>query len=209
MMSKYEWRKQLKELYLPKKQPTKIEVPEMKFFTIEGSGNPNSERFKDNIEILYALSYAIKMMPKKGITPEGYFEYAVFPLEGHWDLDEEGRKLDYLNKDHFVYKLMIRQPDFVTEHLFQYAVNRVKQKKTNLNFDNVQFELITEGLCVQSMHVGSYEDEPKTFELMEQFCSQNNLKRAEKTHREIYISDARKTPIEKLKTVLRFKVTEI
>lgn len=165
MMSKYEWRKQLKELYLPKKQPTKIEVPEMKFFTIEGSGNPNSERFKDNIEILYALSYAIRMMPKKGITPEGYFEYAVFPLEGHWDLDEEGRKLDYLNKDHFVYKLMIRQPDFVTEHLFQYAVNRVKQKKTNLNFDNVQFELITEGLCVQSMHVGSYEDEPKTFEV--------------------------------------------
>lgn len=147
-------------------------------------------------------------MPKKGITPEGYFEYTVFPLEGHWDLDEEGRGLNYLDKDHFVYKLMIRQPDFVTEYLFQYALKSVKQKKTSINLDNVQFESISEGLCVQSMHVGSYEDEPKKFELMEQFCSQNNLKRAEKTHKEIYISDFRKTPPEKLKTVLRFKVTE-
>lgn len=208
-MSKFEWRKQWKELYLPKKQPVKIEVPEMKFFTIEGSGNPNGKGFKDNLEILYALSYAIRMMPKKGITPEGYFEYTVFPLEGHWDLDEEGRKLDYLNKDHLVYKLMIRQPDFVTEQLFQYAVNTVKQKKTNIQLDNVQFEFITEGLCVQTMHVGSYDDEPKTFELMEKFCLQNNLKRAEKTHKEIYISDMRKTSPEKLKTVLRYKVIEI
>ncbi|EOR23988.1 hypothetical protein A499_10039 [Niallia nealsonii AAU1] len=208
-MSKFEWRKQWKDLYLPKKQPVKIEVPEMKFFTIEGSGNPNGKEFKDNLEILYALSYAIRMMPKKGITPEGYFEYTVFPLEGHWDLDEEGRKLDYLNKDHLVYKLMIRQPDFVTEQLFQYAVNTVKQKKTNIQLDNVQFEFITEGICVQAMHVGSYDDEPKTFELMEQFCLQNNLKRAEKTHKEIYISDIRKTSPEKLKTVLRYKVIEI
>ena len=149
------------------------------------------------------------MMPKKVKTPEGYFEYTVFPLEGHWDLDEEGRKLDYLNKDHLVYKLMIRQPDFVTEQLFQYAVNTVKQKKTNIQLDNVQFEFITEGICVQAMHVGSYDDEPKTFELMEQFCLQNNLKRAEKTHKEIYISDIRKTSPEKLKTVLRYKVIEI
>ncbi|WP_087973496.1 GyrI-like domain-containing protein [Oceanobacillus rekensis] len=208
-MSKYEWRKKAKELYLPKEQPTKIEVPKMKFFTLEGNGNPNSEPFKDNIEILYGLSYAIRMMPKKGITPDGYFEYTVFPLEGHWDLDEEGRKLDYLNKDHLVYKLMIRQPDFVTEELFQYAINSVKQKKKNVDLDIVQFENITEGLCVQSMHIGSYDEEPKTFQLMEEFCSQNNLKRAEKTHREIYISDARKTPQEKLKTVLRFKVVEV
>ena len=107
-MSKFEWRKELKDLYLPKKQPAKIEVPEMKFFTIDGSGNPNSNPFKEHVEVLYGLSYAIRMMSKKGITPEGYFEYTVFPLEGHWDLDEEGRKLDVLNKDHLVYKLMIR-----------------------------------------------------------------------------------------------------
>ncbi|MER2174454.1 MAG: GyrI-like domain-containing protein [Carnobacterium sp.] len=208
-MSKFEWRKQLKDLYLPKKQPSTIEVPEMKFFTLEGKGNPNSEPFKEHIEILYGLSYAIKMMPKKGLTPEGYFDYTVFPLEGHWDLDEKGRKLDYLNKDHLVYKLMIRQPDFVTEELFQYALESVKQKKATTLLDAVQFETITEGLCVQTMHIGSYDNESETFNRMEQYCSQNNLKRAEKTHKEIYISDARRTATEKLKTVLRFKVTDI
>jgi hypothetical protein len=208
-MSKYEWRKHAKELYLPTKQPTKLVVPEMKFFTIAGSGNPNSEHFKEHIEILYGLSYAIRMMPKKGITPEGYFEYTVFPLEGHWDLDEEGRKLDYLNKDHLVYKIMIRQPDFVTEELFQYAMDSVKQKNANPDVNNVQFENITEGLCVQAMHLGSYDRESETFRLMEEYCSQNHLKRAEKTHKEIYISDPRKTTPEKLKTVLRFKATEI
>jgi hypothetical protein len=208
-MSKYEWRKHAKELYLPTKQPTKLVVPEMKFFTIAGSGNPNSEHFKEHIEILYGLSYAIRMMPKKGITAEGYFEYTVFPLEGHWDLDVEGRKLDYLNKDHLVYKIMIRQPDFVTEELFQYAMDSVKQKNANPDVNNVQFESITEGLCVQAMHLGSYDDESETFRLMEEYCSQNHLKRAEKTHKEIYISDPRKTTPEKLKTVLRFKATEI
>ena len=90
----------------------------MKYFTIEGKGNPNKEGFQTDVEALYSLSYAIRMMPKKGITPEGYVEYTVYPLEGIWDLDEEGRKLDYLDKDHLVYKLMIRQPDFVTEKLF-------------------------------------------------------------------------------------------
>lgn len=208
-MSKYEWRKHAKGLYLPKKQPTKLVIPEMKYFTIAGSGNPNSGPFKEQIEILYGLSYAIRMMPKKGITPEGYFEYTVFPLEGHWDLDEEGRKLNYLNKDHLVYKLMIRQPDFVTEELFQYAMDSVKQKNANPDVNNVQFENITEGLCVQAMHLGSYDGESETFRLMEEYCSQNHLKRAEKTHKEIYISDPRKTTPEKLKTVLRFKVTEI
>lgn len=207
-MSKYEWRKHAKELYLPKQKPNLIAVPEMKFFTIKGKGNPNSESFKQDIETLYGLSYAIRMMPKKGLTPEGYFEYTVFPLEGHWDLDEEGRKLDYLNKDHLVYKLMIRQPDFVTDELFDYAVNTVKNKKAPHNIDDVKFESITEGLCVQAMHIGSFDDEPKTFEVMEQFCMDNNLDRAEKTHKEIYISDFRRTATEKLKTVLRFKVTK-
>lgn len=207
-MSKFEWRKQLKELYLPRNQPTIIDVPAMKYFTIDGSGNPNSKRFKENIETLYALSYAIRMMPKKGLTPDGYYEYTVFPLEGIWDLDEDGRKLNYLSKDHFVYKLMIRQPDFVTEELFHNAMNSVKQKKPNLHLSNVKFELIEESLCVQVMHYGSYDNEPETFALMEQFCSQNNLKRVNKTHKEIYISDPRKTAPEKLKTVLRFNVTE-
>ena len=209
-MKKFEWRKELKELYLPKKDPVKIEVPQMKFFTVEGRGNPNtSKEFKDSIEILYSLSYAIRMMPKKGITPEGYFEYTVFPLEGHWDLDEEGRRLDYLDKDHFVYKLMIRQPDFVTQELFQYALKSVEEKNSKLNIDTVKFEETSEGLCVQAMHFGSFDTEPETFKLMEQYCSENNLKRIEMTHKEIYITDARRTPPERSKTVLRFKVAAL
>ena len=207
-MSKLEWRKSLKEIYLPKSKPSKIKIPTFKYITIEGKGNPNNELFKENVEALYSLAYANKMLPKKGIVPEGYFDYTVFPLEGVWDLDEEGRKLDYLNKEHLLYKLMIRQPEFVTEDLTYIILDQIKQKKKNPLLSNVKFELITEGLCVQTMHIGSYDDEPRTFKLMEEFCMENNLQRVEKTHKEIYISDARKTQPDKLKTVLRFQVEE-
>ncbi|MFF2878545.1 GyrI-like domain-containing protein [Gottfriedia sp. NPDC057991] len=207
-MSKLEWRKSLKEIYLPKSKPSKIKIPNFKYITIEGKGNPNNEVFKENVEALYSLAYAIKMLPKKGIVPEGYIDYTVFPLEGVWDLDEEGRKLDYLNKEHLLYKLMIRQPDFVTEDLTYIILDQLKQKKKNPLLANVKFESITEGLCVQTMHIGSYDDEPRTFKLMEEFCKENHLQRVQKTHKEIYISDARKTQPDKLKTVLRFQVEE-
>ncbi|MGG0174911.1 GyrI-like domain-containing protein [Gottfriedia acidiceleris] len=208
-MSKLEWRKSLKEIYLPKSNPSKIKIPTFKYITIEDKGNPNNELFKKNVEALYSLAYAVKMLPKKGIVPEGYFDYTVFPLEGVWDLDEEGRKLDYLNKEHLLYKLMIRQPDFVTEDLTYTILDQLKQKKKNPLLANVKLESITEGLCVQTMHIGSYDDEPRTFKLMEEFCKENNLQRVQKTHKEIYISDARKTQAEKLKTVLRFQVEEL
>ncbi|MGG2027205.1 GyrI-like domain-containing protein [Gottfriedia sp. S16(2024)] len=207
-MSKLEWRKSLKEIYLPKSKPSKINIPAFKYITIEGKGNPNNELFKENVEALYTLAYAIKMLPKKGIVQEGYFDYTVFPLEGVWDLDEEGRKLDYLNKEHLLYKLMIRQPDFVSEDLTYIILDQLKQKKKNPLLANVKLESITEGLCVQTMHIGSYDDEPRTFKLMEEFCTENNLQRVQKTHKEIYISDARKTQPDKLKTVLRFQVEE-
>ncbi|MEH7613601.1 GyrI-like domain-containing protein [Gottfriedia acidiceleris] len=196
-------------MYLPKSKPSKINIPTFKYITIEGKGNPNNEFFKENVEALYSLAYAIKMLPKKGIVPEGYFDYTVFPLEGVWDLDEEGRKLDYLNKKHLLYKLMIRQPDFVTEDLTYIILDQLKQKKKNPLLANVKLESITEGLCVQTMHTGSYDDEPRTFKLMEEFCMENNLQKVQKTHKEIYISDARKTQPEKLKTVLRFQVQEL
>lgn len=203
---KYEWKKQDKAIYIPGKKPVVIDVPELQYFTIQGHGDPNGPAFQQHVEALYALSYAIRMMPKQGITPEGYFEYTVFPLEGHWDLDEEGRKLDDLDKNHLVYTLMIRQPDFVTEELYQWALAQVRRKKKLLNIDAVRFEQLAEGLCVQMMHVGSYDDEPATFAMMEQYCAEHQLRRAEKTHKEIYISDARRTAPEKLKTVLRFQV---
>jgi hypothetical protein len=204
---KYEWRKKDKDIYLPKNKPKMIEVQKMKFFTLKGKGNPNNDAFQEIVKTLYTIAYAVRMMPKKGITPEGYYEYTVFPLEGIWDLDEIGRKLERLDKDRLVYKLMIRQPDFVSEELFEQVKNNIAKKVAADYLNAVRFEELEEGLCVQCLHVGSYESEPETFSKMDEFCEENNLKRIDKRHREIYLTDARKTPVEKFKTVLRYKVS--
>lgn len=206
---KHEWKKSEKELYLPKDKPVTIEIPKFKFFTIDGSGNPNSESFAKEIEILYAMAYAVRMMPKKGHTPEGYFEYTVYPLEGVWDLTEEGRNSDSLDKDQLVYKIMIRQPDFVTDDVFLRALEIASKKINKDSLARVKFEEIEDGLCVQMLHQGSYDDEPASFDAMKKFAQDNGLNRTEMTHREIYLSDARKTAPDKLKTVLRFKVSQI
>lgn len=188
------------------KKPQLVEIPEFKYFTLKGKGNPNTEAFKECIGVLYSLSYAIRMMPKNGITPDGYFEYTVYPLEGIWDLTEEGRLEETLNKDELVYKLMIRQPDFVTEEVVNIAMEIVKKKKPHLLLEKVEFELIKEGLCVQMLHVGPYDDEPRTFSVMKEFCAENNLEIKTLAHKEIYLSDFRKTEACKLKTVLRYLV---
>ncbi|MGL5712959.1 MAG: GyrI-like domain-containing protein [Paraclostridium sp.] len=203
---KYEWRKKEKEYYIPKEKPQLVEVPEFKYFTLKGQGNPNSDAFQACIEVLYSLSYAIRMMPKNGINPEGYFEYTVYPLEGIWDLTEKGRLEETLNKDEFVYKLMIRQPDFVTEEIVNKAMQIVKKKKYHPLLEKVEFEGIKDGLCVQMLHVGSYDDEPRTFSVMKDFCIENNLEIKTLAHREIYLSDFRKTEEAKLKTTLRYMV---
>jgi hypothetical protein len=207
-MVKYEWRKNDKEAYLPKNKPTLYNDSEKMYITVHGAGSPDSESFRLNIELLYALSYSIRMMPKSGFTPEGYYEYTVFPLEGIWDLDEVGRKLDYLDKNHFVYQLMIRQPEFLTEELFARAVESVKAKKKDFLVENAKFERLADGLCVQMMHHGSYENEPESFALMARYCEEQGLTRIDLRHKEIYITDARKTAPEKQKTVLRFKVSK-
>ena len=203
---KYEWKKHEKNLYMPKQKPELITVPEQKFFMIKGKGNPNSEEFSEKIGVLYSLSYAVRMMPKSGYTPENYFEYTVYPLEGIWDLTEEGKKLDTLNKDEFLYTIMIRQPDFVTEEVVKRAFESVIKKKPHPFLNDVIFDTMEDGLSVQILHVGPYDTEPQSFEEMDQFTKMNNLQRVSLTHREIYISDARKVEPEKLKTVLRYRV---
>jgi hypothetical protein len=203
---KYEWKKNDKKIYLPKEKPELIDVPAFKYFTIMGQGNPNGQEFNLAIEALYALSYTLKMLPKKGVLIDDYYEYTVFPLEGVWDLTEKGRLSKVLNKDELVYTIMIRQPDFVTDKLANEVINIVKEKKNNPMLDKVKFETITEGLCLQMLHVGSYDNENITFDIMEKYCDNNNLIRLSKVHKEIYISDPRKTKSTKLKTVLRFKV---
>lgn len=203
---KHEWRKHEKELYIPKEKPELVDVPPMNFITISGKGDPNQQDFADRIGALYPIAYAIRMMPRNGFTPEGYFEYTVYPLEGVWDLTEEGRKKETLVKDDLVYTIMIRQPDFVTREVFERAVEIAKKKKNNPLFDEVRFETIKDGLSVQMMHMGPFDEEHRTFEKMKEYISENNLKLKTLVHREIYISDIRKTEQEKLKTVLRYLV---
>jgi hypothetical protein len=203
---KYEWKKQEKDLYLPKEKPELVTVPAQKFFMLSGKGNPNSEDFAERVGVLYSLAYAIRMMPKQGYTPEGYFEYTVYPLEGLWDLTEEGRKLDTLNKDELLYTIMIRQPDFVTEEVVARAFEHVRKKKPHLLLNEVRFGILEDGLSVQILHIGPYDDEPRSFAKMKEFINNNNLEIITLRHREIYISDVRKTEPARLKTVLRYRV---
>lgn len=204
---KFEWRKQEKNLYLPKAQPELITIPKHKYFMISGKGNPNDEKFSERIGVLYSLAYAVRMMPKKGYTPDGYYEYTVYPLEGIWDLTEEGKKSDTLNKNELLYTIMIRQPDFVTPEVVNRAFENIRKKKNHPLLDNVTFETMEDGLSVQMMHIGSYDNEPQSFEQMKKYIKDNNLKITTLRHREIYLSDARKTEKSKLKTVLRYMVS--
>lgn len=203
---KYEWRKQEKDIYQPKESPTLINIPASKYFCINGKGNPNNEDFARRVGVLYEISYAVRMMPKKGFTPKGYFEYTVYPLEGLWDLTEKGRQEETLDKNELLYTIMIKQPEFVNEEVFNKSLEILRVKKFNDLFDELSFEIIEDGLSVQMLHIGSYDKESETFEKMKQFINDNNLKIKTLVHREIYLSDARKVEKEKLKTILRYRV---
>ena len=203
---KYEWRKEEKDIYLPKQKPTLVNVPKSKYFCIKGKGNPNNKDFSERIEVLYTLSYTVRMMPRNGYTPDGYFEYTVYPLEGLWDLTEEGRKSKTLLKDELLYTIMIKQPDFVTNELFMKAFEIASTKKPNKLLKEVYLDEIEDGLSVQMLHIGDYDSEPETFEKMKEFIKANNLEIKTLVHREIYLSDARRVDRDKLKTVLRYRV---
>ena len=205
---KYEWKKKEKSLYLPPAEPVAVAIPAMNFFMVDGKGNPNDEFFAEYIQALYSLSYGVRMSEKGGYAPEGYFDYTVYPLEGVWDLSEEGRESyrGKVDKDELVFTLMMRQPGFVTPPFAEEVRERTKRKKPHPLLDKVRFETLSEGRCVQMMHLGAYDGEPASFERMGEFCVSEGLTRKEKTHREIYISDPRRTEADKLKTVLRFRV---
>ncbi|NFG95607.1 hypothetical protein FDC49_03770 [Clostridium sporogenes] len=200
---KHEWRKHEKELYAPKEMPQLISVPKQKFFMIKGKGNPNDEDFSDRIGVLYSLSYAVRMMPKSGFVPDGYFEYTVYPLEGIWE------ECDISDKSTFSYTIMMRQPDFITEEVAEKAFEIANVNNPNPLLKEAYYGEIEEGLSVQVLHIGDYDDEPKSFEKIIKFMNENNLERRGKTHREIYLSDARKVERSKLKTILRYKVKNI
>jgi hypothetical protein len=208
LILKYEWKREEKELYLPKEKPILVKVPKAKYFCIKGKGNPNSEDFSNRIGVLYSLSYAVRMMPKNGFIPDGYFEYTVYPLEGLWDLTEEGKKSEIFNKEELLYTIMIKQPDFVNEEVVKKAFEIAIKKKPNHLLEEAYFDEIEDGLAVQILHIGSYDTEPESFNKMKDYINENNLIIKSLVHREIYLSDARKVEKDKLKTVLRYMVNK-
>ncbi len=171
---------------------------------IDGTGNPNEEQFSLTTGALYSFSYAVKMSYKSDNVPTDYYDYTVFPLEGVWDLIDKA--LPTTDKSNFKYKIMIRQPDFLTADLFKRFISETKKKKPNIYLDKIEYSTISEGLCCQMLHLGSYDTEPASFGMMQQFCKVNGYKRISHKHREIYLSDPRRTKPQKLKTVLRYKV---
>ena len=187
-----------------------IDVPKIVYVTVDGRGDPNtSNEYKEALELLYGISYTIKMSKMTDDKIVGYFEYVVPPLEGLWWLDEQKEDLMISDKSKFNWKSMIRLPEFVTIDVFEHAKEVLKTKKPNLNFDKVNYEEINEGKCVQIMHIGSYDDEAVSIKKIQDFIIENNLKidiNKQRKHHEIYLSDPRKTKVENLKTVIRYPV---
>lgn len=205
----FDYKKEYKEFYLPKTKPELVEVPEMNFIAVRGKGNPNEDKgaYKEAIGLLYGIAFTIKMSKKGNHKMDGYFDYVVPPLEGFW-WQEGVEGVDYSRKEDFCWISVIRLPDFVTEADFQWAVDEAQRKKKQ-DYSKVEFLTIREGLCVQCMHIGAYDDEPATIAAMEQFMKEQGYENdfsANRRHHEIYLSDARRVAPEKLKTVIRHPV---
>ena len=205
----FDFKKEYKELYKPKDKPSIINVEKANFIAVRGVGDPNAENseYKQSISLLYPIAYAIKMSKKGDYKIDGYFDFVVPPLEGFWW--QEGIKgVDYANKQNFHFISLIRIPDFVTKEVFEWAIEETTRKKKE-DFSKVEFFTYDEGLCVQCMHIGSYNDEPITVEAMHEYMIEQGYEldiTDERFHHEVYISDVRKTSPEKLKTVLRHPI---
>jgi hypothetical protein len=202
-----DFKKEQKELYQPKTTPSIIDVPEMLFIAVDGKGDPNtSPEYAAAIEALYGLSYSIKMNNKD------ILEYVVPPLEGFWNVDDDtfrGGGAAITDKGKFSWTMLIRQPEFVTDEIFEAAKTLFAKKKPNLDTSKARLIKITEGLCVQVMHIGSYDDEPTTIAVLDKYAEDNGYEidmAGNRRHHEIYISDPRKTAKEKLKAVLRHPI---
>jgi len=205
----FDFKKEYREFYMPKSKPGIVMVPNMNYIAVRGTGDPNQEdgEYKQSIGLLYGIAFTIKMSKKGDHRIEGYFDYVVPPLEGFWwqnGVDE----IDYAHKEDFHWISVIRLPDFVTEDDFRWAVNEATKKKKQ-DFSKVEFMSVEEGLCVQCMHIGSYDNEPATVEMMHEFMEQQGYTldiTDRRLHHEIYLSDARKVDPEKLKTVIRHPI---
>jgi len=207
-----DFKKTQKELYQPGAKPSVIEVPEMVFIMIDGRGDPNgSEAYQAALEILYGLSYAVKMSKMGGAQPEGYYDFVVPPLEGLWSTDTGEYEIGMTEKSAFCWTSMIRMPDFVTPEVFDAAKKSLSKKKPKLDSSNARLESFNEGLCAQAMHTGSYDSEPATIQAIKTFVADSGYKidiSGKRKHHELYLSDPRKTPADKLKTIIRYPMIE-
>ncbi len=209
----FDYKKEYKEYYMPTNTPSIVEIPKMNYIAVRGAGNPNEENgeYKNSITLLYAIAFTIKMSYKGTHKIDGYFEYVVPPLEGFWWQDGNKFGIDYKNKDKFKFISVIRLPDFVTKEDFDWAIEEATKKKKQ-DFSKVEFLTYDEGVCVQCMHIGSYDDEPTTIELMQNFIEENGYVldiTDTRFHHEIYLSDPRKSETSKLKTVIRHPIRKI
>ena len=210
---KHEWKKHEKVLYGAKDSPDLVDIPAQNFIMIKGSGNPNDTDFSNRVSALYSLAYAIKMDYKatalKNIISNEIHDFTVYPLEGIWMKKDDNMQLDTTNeliKDNLEYTIMIRQPDFITTEMVRAALERVKVKKPNPLYEEIFFDMIHDGKCVEILHIGSYDNEPVSFALMDKFVKENGLHRISDWHREIYLNNANRARTDKLKTILRYRV---
>lgn len=208
----FDFKKEYKEFYMPKNKPEIVIVPKANYIAVKGKGDPNEEggAYQQAISVLYAVAYTLKMSYKTDHKIVGFFEYVVPPLEGFW-WQEHTAGVDYTDKSAFNWISVIRLPDFVTKEDFEWAVDTAAKKK-KLDCSPAELMTIDEGLCVQIMHLGAFDDEPATVALMDAYLEQNgyvNDLNKERLHHEIYLSDARKVPPEKWKTVIRHPVRKI
>ncbi len=207
----FDFKKELKEFYQPKDRPEIVTVPRASYIAVRGQGDPNEEggAYQQAISVLYAVAYTLKMSPKSGYSMEGFFDYVVPPLEGFWR-QEDGKDVGYRKKDQFHWISVIRLPEFVTEKDFQWAVGTAAKKK-KLDCSAAEFFTVEEGLCVQMMHLGPFDEEPASVAKMDAYLKEHGYENdlsALRLHHEIYLSDARKVPPEKWRTVIRHPIRQ-
>lgn len=205
----FDFKKEYKEFYMPKNKPEIVTVPQANYIAVRGKGNPNEidGAYQKAISILYAVAYTLKMSYKTEHKIEGFFEYVVPPLEGFWWQDNVDG-IDYADKATFNWISVIRLPEFITQKDFEWAVETASEKK-KLDCSSAEFLTVDEGLCVQIMHIGAFDDEPQTVTLMDEYIAQNGYENditESRLHHEIYLSDARKVAPEKWKTVIRHPI---
>ena len=209
----FDYKKEYKEFYLPPVKPQIVDIPKMQFVAVRGKGNPNQEdgEYKTLLNLLYGISYTIKMSKMGDHRIDGYFDYVVPPLEGFWWQEKNGAPIkgfDYNDKASLQWISLIRLPDFVTKADFEWAKKSVQEKK-GLDVSRAELLELTEGKCVQIMHLGSYDDEPASIKMMDEFAAANGYEldfSENRLHHEIYLSDPRKVAPEKLKTVIRHPI---